>query len=133
MIAIMRRTLAFDKGDKRDSLPYYAGMFSSKTVSLFLRSHCKVKQTEFKNKYCSVVIGCLLSIVTFTIFTGRSGIIRVDLIRFGFILSQKLTTPLAPPSISRTIWLPFHPSPPSDTRVKFLYPQIIHTPFISNE
>jgi len=58
----MRRTLAFDKGDKRGSPPYYAGMFPSKTVSLFLRSHCKVKQTEFKNKYCSAVIGCPLLI-----------------------------------------------------------------------
>jgi hypothetical protein len=59
----MMQTLVGLLGDKRDSLPYYAGMFPSKTVSLFLRSHCKVKQTEFKNKYCSAVIGCLLSLL----------------------------------------------------------------------
>jgi len=52
--------LAFDKGDKRGSPPYYAGMFPSKTVSLFLHSHCKVKQTNFKIKLSSAVIGFMI-------------------------------------------------------------------------
>jgi len=47
-------------GDKCDIPQCCEGMFPSKTVSLFLRSHCKVKQTEFKNKYCSAVIGFMI-------------------------------------------------------------------------
>lgn len=58
----MMQTLVGLLGDKCDIPQCCEGMFPSKTVSLFLRSHCKVKQTEFKNKYCSAVIGCLLLI-----------------------------------------------------------------------